>query len=190
MVEASGEHGGDSLDLLRGAEKNIHILKDGDTDKRLEASEQFKRDIEAVFLPFAPSKVGEKFLSLTYQDSDLLVFPEFVQEFLTFHIENQGKLNGYVKQTEHSLSFGLRDRDNQTDLSMVVNSDWSFYHNIGFWGSSPNSRYRWRHMRRPEIETVSQLRFSDSVQFLSEEEATLILTTAKFILSHHNPSSN
>ena len=190
MVEGSGEHIGNLLDLLRDAEENIHILKDGDTDQRLEASNKFKQNIEAAFSPFIPSEDGERLLSLTYQDSDLMVFPDFVREFLPSHIKYQSKLKGYVRRTSDGLLFGLKDKNCKTDLSLTLRSKASSYHSIGFWGYSPNSRYRWRHMRRPEIETVSQLRFSDSVQFLSEEEATLILTTAKFILSHHNPSSN
>jgi len=138
------------------------------------------------------SEIGgqEKILQLRYKEQDLAVFPAFIQEFLTDHIENQGELLGYLKRDGEDLSFGLRDRGSKTDFSLSVCANSIIYHPVGFWGSWTKARRRWQWRNSQVLSQVSRFIQKDYPRALSEGEVSIMLTTAKFIADHIERSSN
>lgn len=173
-----------SEEFFNRATKEVTSLKEGSQEEKLEASENFRRYLKGFLTCLAPIDKEERTLRLKYKDEELSLFSDIVQEFLSSHIENQGEFQAYIKNDEGETVFGLRDKNKKTDFSLTLSSSALFHHPIGFWGSYPKVRYEWKWRHETEIGKVSKVLQEEFPRPLSPDEATLILTTARFIEEH------
>lgn len=175
--------------LFNQASQEVAVLRRGSQEEKLEATANFRRYLKGFLTTLAPVGKEERIFRLKYADEELSVFPDFVGEFLRSHIENQSELLAYIKSEGEETVFGLRDEDKKTDFALTLSSSAIFHHPIGFWGSYPTVRYEWQGKNEKEIGKVSKIWQEEFPRPLSEEEATLMLTTARFIEEHLDQSS-
>lgn len=153
------------------------------------AQERLRGRLEEFLSELTPVDGHEQIFRLKYEVKDLFVFPDFVREFLTDHVESQGRLLAYVTKDDKNISFGLRDEKARTNFSLTLAPQAPLYHPVGFWGVYTKARYEWQHKNRAIIERTSRFIQSDYPRPISEREASLMLITAKFIRDHIDQSA-